>query len=411
MKSFIKFRMATFSVKLDRRVKLKGDKYNVVIRIFDKKDFVDLKVHKMTEPQYGKIFKRFAMDDQSIAIRESCYAELNRSEKIYKGIGYLHKERIRERFYKDPNPPKSLKIIDLFEFYKGTTNNRLSTYERMSCSFSSLLKFKPELELCGVTFEFLANYEKAMSRKLKGPTIAGYIKDLRTIINHCIKRYDEFPKDYNNPFGKGGFPIKSNFPHKSVMKLEELEAVLNFDDFNSVKDEFALDMWQLLFYSNGINFIDALLMKWKDIDAGVIRFLRRKTSTTRKNNVKQIEIPIDDDIQRIIDRWGRPESKYVFGLITDEVDEKHLYSSNKRHRRRINKSLKSITSKLVLSVPLRLKTARENYATTLYRLGTSKDKIGEILGHSNSRVTEHYFGSLGVESVETINKLLPRRKS
>lgn len=403
--------MPTFGIKLDRRVKLKGDKYNVVVRIFERNDFVDLKVEKMSEIQFVKVFKRFAMDEQSVLIRERCYAELNRIEKIYRDVGRLHKKSIRERFLLDPAPPKSLKILDLFEFYRNTTNNRLSTYERMSCSINSLLKFKPELQLNDVTLEFLTNYERLMSRDLKPPTIAGYLKDLKTLINHSKKKFDEFPKGYKNPFDKGEFCIRSNFPHKSVMRLEELETVLNFNEYRTEHDEFALDMWQLLFYSNGINFIDALLMKWKDIDAGVIRFLRRKTSTTRKNNIKLIEIPIDENIKRIVGRWGRPDSIYVFGLIHDEKDQKHLYSRNKHHRRKINKSLKWITSILELSVPLRLKTARENYATTLYRMGIPKDKIGEILGHSNSKVTEHYFGTLGVESVEGINKLLPRRKA
>ena len=42
-----------------------------------------------------------------------------------------------------------------------------------------------------------------------------------------------------------------------------------------------------------------------------------------------------------------------------------------------------------LSLPLTIKTARETYATTLLRNGVSKDEIGEMLGHSNSIVTEH----------------------
>lgn len=402
--------MTTFSIKLDRRIKLRDNKYNVVIRIFEKQDFVDLKIAQMTEPHFVKVFKRFAVDEQSIGIREKSIAERVRSEKIYQSIGYLNKVKIRDRFYNEPAPPKSLKIIDLFEFYKKTTNNRLSTYERMSCGINSLIRYRPNLQLEDITLEFLVNYEKDISRNLKPPTIAGYIKDLKTIINHCKKRFDEFPKDYNSPFGNGGYSIKSSFPNKKVMTLDELQKVLNFQEFKSEYDEFAIDMWKLLFYSNGINFIDALLMKWKDVENGVIQFLRRKTSTTRKNNIKQIEIPIDVDIQQIIDRWGKPESKYIFGLIVDEVDEKYLYSKNKFHRRKINNSLKIITSDLELLVPLRLKTARENYATTLYRMGTSKDQIGEILGHSNSRVTEHYFGSLGVDNIGSINQLLPRRK-
>ena len=56
-----------------------------------------------------------------------------------------------------------------------------------------------------------------------------------------------------------------------------------------------------------------------------------------------------------------------------------------------------------LSVTLKLKTARDCYATTLKRAGVSKDNIGELLGHSNSIVTEHYLASLDIEKTHDIN--------
>ena len=46
------------------------------------------------------------------------------------------------------------------------------------------------------------------------------------------------------------------------MVFEELGLVHQTSrDFKSEFDEFALDIWKLLSYSNGINFIDALILK------------------------------------------------------------------------------------------------------------------------------------------------------
>lgn len=59
---------------------------------------------------------------------------------------------------------------------------------------------------------------------------------------------------------------------------------------------------------------------------------------------------------------------------------------------------------LHLSVPLKWKTARDCYATTLRRGGVSKDNIGEMLGHANSIVTEHYLASLDIEKTNEINQ-------
>ncbi|HAG16258.1 MAG TPA: hypothetical protein DCG69_07000 [Bacteroidales bacterium] len=55
---------------------------------------------------------------------------------------------------------------------------------------------------------------------------------------------------------------------------------------------------------------------------------------------------------------------------------------------------------------LKVKTARDSYATTLRRAGVSKDDIGEMLGSSNSIVTEHYLASIDMESTFEINKHL-----
>ena len=61
--------------------------------------------------------------------------------------------------------------------------------------------------------------------------------------------------------------------------------------------------------------------------------------------------------------------------------------------------------------PLTIKTTRETYATTLLRGGVSKDEIGEMLGHSNSIVTEHYLAGLEKEKKKKINSVLPQRNS
>ena len=78
----------------------------------------------------------------------------------------------------------------------------------------------------------------------------------------------------------------------------------------------------------------------------------------------------------------------------------------RKMKKEINLNLKSIGKRLEISVPLLVKTARDSYATTLRRAGVSKDDIGEMLGHSNSIVTEHYLASIDMESTNEINKHL-----
>ena len=68
----------------------------------------------------------------------------------------------------------------------------------------------------------------------------------------------------------------------------------------------------------------------------------------------------------------------------DNTDENLSHKT----RSNLNENLLVISNKLNISVPLKLKTARDCYATILKRAGVSKDNIGEMLGHSNSIVTE-----------------------
>lgn len=94
----------------------------------------------------------------------------------------------------------------------------------------------------------------------------------------------------------------------------------------------------------------------------------------------------------------------------EDNDETYLYNKVEKLKKRINKSLREISALLNLSLPLTIKTARETYATTLLRGGVSKDEIGEMLGHSNSIVTEHYLAGLEKEKKKKINSVLPQRQ-
>jgi len=46
-----------------------------------------------------------------------------------------------------------------------------------------------------------------------------------------------------------------------------------------------------------------------------------------------------------------------------------------------------------------------NFYAKDIRNGISKDDIGEMLGHSNSKVTEHYLAGLNKESIKCINRI------
>lgn len=402
--------MATFNIRLDKRNKLKDDKFNLVIRVFEENTFIDLKVERITERQYHQIFIKNVTDPKSIEFRRRTNELKSFVEEEYHRIGYLNKDRIRERFYNRGNrPKKSLLLKDLFEFYILSSGNKIKTSKRYQYTLNVFEKFKPNLLVTDIDVDFLRQFErKRMIDKTTPATISGNLRDLRSVLNFFIHKEPLIPKDYVYPFGKGGYSIKTSFSTKKVLSTDEIDRILNF---NSDRNEliYARDIWELLYRCNGINFIDAFLMKWEYIQGDYIVFYRRKTETTRRNNLKPIEVPLDPSILSIIHKWGIGNSTYVFGLMREDNDETYMYNKVEKIKKQINKSLREISQHLKLSLPLTIKTARETYATTLLRSGVSKDEIGEMLGHSNSIVTEHYLAGLEKEKKRKINSVLPQR--
>lgn len=212
------------------------------------------------------------------------------------------------------------------------------------------------------------------------------------------------PLTFPYPFGKGGYSIKTTWPRKLVLKNAEIQKVVDFQDIESPEREYARDIWLFLYRANGINFADLLRMRWGNIKGGYLIFFRKKTENTRKNNIKPITAPVTPKLQEVIDRVGVKDSPFILGMLDEGYSENTFENLSHKVRSNLNEKLLEISEKLELSVPLKLKTARDCYASTLRRAKVPKDDIGDMLGHANSIVTEHYLDSLDLEETDEINK-------
>jgi integrase len=103
------------------------------------------------------------------------------------------------------------------------------------------------------------------------------------------------------------------------------------------------------------------------------------------------------------------DSLFILGMLQEGYLETTFEIKNHKVKARINKDLAKVAKKLKLSIPLNLCTARDCYVTTHNRAGVSRDDIGEMLGHSNSIVTEHYLASMEAEKTFKINSSLLKK--
>jgi site-specific recombinase XerD len=402
--------MATFHLELDKRVKLKNSRYNLSVRIGMGNDNMYLKIVPMTVEQYEKVFQKKTMDMKSVKLRRDCQEFLSRGETIFADMKHFDKRKYRRLVYgiKDENDEikDSLLLKDLIKIYLESNHRRkLKTKCMYQTALNSFLEFRPGLSITDINPDFLMDFE--ISKREGGysqATISTYMRHLRSLINHFTYVDKRIPNDFIYPFGQGGYTIKNYRISKQVMSNEEIQKVIDFKDFQNKDQEYARDIWLILYRANGMNYADFFRLKWFNIKGKYIVFTRLKTENTRRNNVKDIVVPLKPELKQLIDKVGVKSSPFILGILEEGYDEKTFRNKKDWQQQKINKSLKYISEKLELSVNLRLKTSRDSYATTLKRSGKSRDEIGEMLGHSTSQVTDYYLASLDMDKTWKINE-------
>jgi integrase len=406
--------MATCSLILDKRIKLKNNNYNLCVRIIDGKNQLYLNISKMTEKQYLHIFDKKNMEEKSVQFRHKCLEHIAKTEKIVSEMDSFDRNYIKTKFFsKNISEEKnisstSLKIVDLFEQYK-IDNDHLSirTKVHMKESKNVFTRDNPEITILEITPDFLKkNERKRLQEGITISSINSNFRDLRTIINYFMKMKNIIPSNYHYPFGKSGYSICEYFPKKQVLSNEEISKIINLKEFENPEEEFARDIWELLYRCNGINFADLLRLRWNQRKGDCYVFFRKKTENTRKKLRQEIVVPVNEKVENIINKIGDKQSPFLLGFLKESYTDQNFDYMNRKMRKNINKYLKEISERLKLSITLQLKTARDSYATVLRRNGVSIDVISEMLSHSNTTVTKHYLDSLDTETVFKTNSFL-----
>ena len=398
--------MATFNIVLDRRAKLKNDKYNLTVRMVNGNDVMFLNIAKITEDQYDKVFKKRLLDKNSIEFRETCNNYLPKCERIFDELKPFDKKKFRELFYdKEEEISQSLLLKDLFKDYFTNYKRIKELTRRHYRSTMNLFEtFKPNANVFDVTPEFCREFEKSKLDSGCSPAaISSWFRNLRRIINYYSKVESVIPRHYDYPFKEGGYQIKSYMPSKLVLSNDEIKSVVDFKDFENPEQEFSRDVWLLLYRLNGINFVDLLRMRWTDIHGNCLVFFRRKTELTTIKNVKQIRAPLIPGALDLINKIGLKSSPFILGELPEDYTENTLVNKSDKMRKVINRNLRFLTDKLNLSKPLTLETARDCYATCLKRSGKPIEKISEMLGHSNILVTQLYLGGMNLDETFDTN--------
>jgi len=418
--------MATFKIIIDKRHKLENDKFHLTLRVINKTDVVYLKLGaSMTIKEYEKYFVKISYSKEIDEVRKKFEKYIDRAKKIFSTIQPYDSKILRKKFLDvNFNPDKIVteeqikmgSVNYLFQNYiKVKTESKeigLSYAELLKGTLNNLNKFRTGLTYEDITPEFLHSFEhwylhkdELESKRNSLASFGGLCRNIKAVINYHRKK-KIIPVTYEYPFDD--YKIPNFVPPKKVISNAEIQKIIDCTEFENIMEEYARDIWEMLYRLNGINFIDLLKLRWDNIQGNKFVFYRHKTIKTRRNNIRPIEVVINPKIQKLLDRIGDKESPFVIGQIKQvNYTPQYLLDRNKKLKGRYNSHLKRLGKRLGLTLSLDISMARDAYANTHKRAGTNLLRISESMNHSDPRTTTlHYLDNFEMDSDVDVNDVL-----
>jgi len=239
-----------------------------------------------------------------------------------------------------------------------------------------------DIMLIDITVTFLKNFEahhlgKGNSRS----TIGIYLKAVRAIYNSAINE-DQFE------------PIKHSFKHyripSSTRTKKRAVAKKKILNIKELEYPFGSTLWQtknyalVMFYCRGMNFVDLVKIKVKDIVDGRLYYGRSKTGNP-------FSVKITKELEDILAYYLKDKKSYEFVFPTNYDGSTEHFEKFKSQRRRMNERLKIIATDAGIEGSFTTYSIRHSWATIAKYMGISTALISEGLGHSSIKTTEIYL--------------------
>jgi site-specific recombinase XerD len=295
-----------------------------------------------------------------------------------------------------------------------TANNQVSSRDiYSSCKtmieryLEHLNKGTEKLPFIDITPKWLQRFEDYMlSRKKSLTTVSIYTRAIQAVFNLAIENHDIDADIY--PFGRRNYKRPHVKRVKKALTKEQLLELWNAKPQN-IYQEKARDFWFFSFASAGMNMKDISMLKWKNVRDGKIVYVRSKTAGTSRSEVEEINIPITDIAQGILNKYGTQEKKadqYVFSILCDELSELDKIRAYRKFTRFVNQHIQKLAKTVNLPSGLSTNWGRHSFSTKGIREGYSMEMIGEALNHSDIKVTQGYFQGLeDIPKDEMIRKI------
>ena len=251
------------------------------------------------------------------------------------------------------------------ETHAGRTRH---LYEVTMRRIRALMPGADTLTLDDITLSWLTEFDNRM--KPTAPAVNArnaHLRNIRRVMNCAID--DELTTNY--PFRK--FKLKTAETDKRSLTLDQVRSYLTAEVSGELSEY--RDVFEVILYLLGINFIDLALLPADAIKGGRLEYVRHKTK-------KRYSVKIEPEARELIDRY-RGER---FLLDIAERGDPYVYL------RRLDAGLKKILPGYPFD-QLTTYWARHSVATLMINeLDIPKETVSAALGHSmGSRITAVYI--------------------
>ena len=273
------------------------------------------------------------------------------------------------------------------------------------------------LDINDITYRKLKEYElyKRQNSNTNGTIIHKTIRTLKTVYKEA-KRRGFVHNPSVDPFEGLKILVQRKTSEEKTITKEDLAA---FRDFTPKKGTTkknlnnmirARDLFMLQIYVGGHDMADIANLKWSDIHEvdGKKRIKFQRFKLRSRNPDVWIDNVLTPEAQAIIDKYGTPEDKRVFGWLASP-DTASYRQQNGYQRKTLERICKTMDiPKLVTKTPRRI------FRSIGGQLGVNEILLNQMMGHKPPTVSQRYQQDLSREAQdkahrEIIDSLSPVR--
>jgi integrase/recombinase XerD len=338
--------------------------------------------------------------DEAILVNEqleSIHKKLNEQliQLYNKGGQITITELLEVYFQKTTKHPTTLMAVYKVKFEKMTklvgkdyTQSTLSKYTQMAKAVQEFIKMEyksSDVQLSKIKRPFIDDLELFLRshRCMKPITSNKVLQGLKSIIIYAMER-EWIDRD---PFiGHSFKKVETEILYLTQEQITKLETtILSQIRLEKVKELFLFSIY------TGLHYADAMSLTTSNLVNGVdgnlwIDYVRGKTG-------KRIQIPLLNKAQALLARFEKQGLKndYILPRITNQ---------------KVNSYLKEIGDIVNIDVPLTHKIARKTFGSILLFNNVPIKVVSELMGHSNSLITERHYAKLDTRKLGEAMRLL-----